>query len=65
MLTIRWHDFAAAVALFLVFEGIFPFINPGRLRNSLLALSQLSDRHLRFAGITSMLLGLLLLSLLN
>jgi uncharacterized protein YjeT (DUF2065 family) len=56
-----WHDFWGALALLLVLEGILPFLNPAGLRRTLLALCELTDTQLRFAGITSMLLGLLLL----
>ncbi len=56
-----WHDFWAALALLLVLEGVLPFLNPAGLRRTLLALCELTDTQLRFAGITSMLLGLLLL----
>lgn len=56
-----WHDFWGALALLLVLEGILPFLNPAGLRRTLLVLCELTDTQLRFAGITSMLLGLLLL----
>lgn len=56
-----WHDFWGALALLLVLEGILPFLNPAGLRRTLLTLCELTDTQLRFAGITSMLLGLLLL----
>ncbi len=58
---VNWHDLLVALALVLVIEGILPFVNPGGLRRTLLLLSQMSDQHLRVAGIASMLLGLLLL----
>ncbi len=60
-----WHDLTVALALLLVLEGIFPFINPGALRRALAALSEMRDTHLRFAGLTSMLLGLVLLYIVN
>ncbi len=56
-----WQDLGVALALFLIIEGIVPFINPAGLRAALQAINQLSDQQLRFAGFTSMLLGLLLL----
>ncbi|MBI5613161.1 MAG: DUF2065 domain-containing protein [Gammaproteobacteria bacterium] len=56
-----WHDFWGALALLLVLEGILPFLNPAGLRRVLLAVCDLTDAQLRFAGITSMLLGLVLL----
>jgi uncharacterized protein YjeT (DUF2065 family) len=56
-----WQDLGVAFALFLIIEGIVPFINPAGLRAVLQTINQLSDQQLRFAGFTSMLLGLLLL----
>jgi len=62
---INWHDLLAALALVLVLEGILPFANPGGLRRTLRALNDLSDQHLRVAGLTSMLVGLAVLYLAN
>jgi len=62
---IRWHDLAAALALLLVLEGVLPFLSPDRMRRVLHVVDQMSDQQLRFAGITSMLLGLLLLYFVN
>ncbi len=61
----RWHDLGAALALLLVVEGILPFLNPAALRRMLAAVSELSDAQLRFAGLSSMLAGLLLLYFIN
>ncbi len=60
-----WHDLAVALALLLVLEGVFPFINPAGLRRALQAIGELRDAQLRFAGLTSMLLGLALLYIVN
>ncbi|MDX1488992.1 MAG: DUF2065 domain-containing protein [Acidiferrobacterales bacterium] len=60
-----WQDLGVALALLLVIEGIFPFISPAGMRRALQAISQMPDRPLRFAGLTSMLLGLALLYLIN
>jgi uncharacterized protein len=61
----RWQEMAVAVALLLVLEGILPFLNPPGVRRTLLALSNLSDQQMRFAGLTSMLIGLMLLYIIN
>lgn len=42
-----------------------PFLNPEGLRRTLLIVSRMSDSTLRFAGLTCMLLGVLLLYALN
>ncbi len=56
-----WHDFLAAIALVLVIEGIIPFVNPGAMRRTLLKMIEMNDQSLRFAGLTSMLIGVILL----
>jgi uncharacterized protein len=56
-----WQELGLALALLLVVEGILPFANPAGLRRLLMALVELTDAQLRFAGLTSMLLGLVLL----
>jgi hypothetical protein len=56
-----WDELLAAFGLMLVLEGILPFLNPRALRQTLLRMAQLEDRVLRFAGLASMALGLLVL----
>ncbi len=56
-----FQNLLMAVALLLIIEGVLPFLNPAGLRRALLTVSQLSDGVLRFGGLTSMLLGCLLL----
>jgi uncharacterized protein YjeT (DUF2065 family) len=55
------HDFLAAIALVLVIEGIIPFVNPGAMRRALLKIMEINDQSLRFVGLTSMIIGVLLL----
>jgi uncharacterized protein len=50
-----------AVALMLVFEGILPFLAPGLWRETFRRLTEMSDGQIRFIGLTSMLIGLILL----
>ncbi len=50
-----------AVALMLVFEGILPFLAPGVWRETFRRLTEMSDGQIRFIGLTSMLIGLLML----
>lgn len=50
-----------ALALMLVFEGLFPFLSPGGWRATFSKLLALRDGQLRFFGLTSILLGLLTL----
>ena len=56
-----WSDLFAAFALYLVFEGIMPFLNPAALRRAMQSFAALSDRQLRVAGLVSMLIGIGLL----
>lgn len=58
---IQWHDLAVAVALVMVLEGIFPFINPKVWRKMFAEIVALSNSTVRIMGLISMLAGLLLL----
>jgi hypothetical protein len=58
---IDWSDLAAAFALYLVIEGIMPFLNPQGVRRVMAMFSQLPDAQLRIAGLASMVAGLVLL----
>lgn len=60
-----WHELWIALALLLIVEGIFPFLSPDGVRKALAAIHQLSDAQLRFAGMTCMLSGVVLLYLIN
>lgn len=50
--------FWAALALMLVFEGLFPFLSPGGWRRTFQQILQLRDGQLRFFGLVSIALGL-------
>ena len=56
-----WHDLLVALALLLIIEGIVPFLNPQAMRRAMLALAEMNDGTLRFAGLTVMVGGCLLL----
>jgi uncharacterized protein len=60
-----WNELLAAFGLMLVLEGILPFLNPRALRQTLLQITQLEDRVLRFVGLLSMAVGLLVLYILR
>ena len=55
--------FLMALALMLVIEGLLPFLAPGLWRDTFRRIIKLSDGQIRFFGLTSMLIGLLLLFL--
>ena len=50
-----------AMALMLVLEGLLPFFNPSLWRKVFEKAMQLSDGQIRFMGLTSMLIGVLML----
>jgi hypothetical protein len=58
-----WDTLLIAFALMLILEGILPFLLPGIWRDTFKKLTETGDNQVRFIGLTSMLLGLLLLYL--
>ncbi|HXZ50709.1 MAG TPA: DUF2065 domain-containing protein [Burkholderiales bacterium] len=56
-------NFLIALALMLVIEGVLPFLAPSVWRDTFRRITQLSDGQIRFVGLTSMLIGLLVLVL--
>jgi len=52
-----------AVALMLVLEGVLPFLAPNLWRDTFRRITRMSDGQIRFFGLTSMLIGVLLLFL--
>jgi hypothetical protein len=55
------QDILTAFALYLIIEGMIPFVGPNRFRRTVEQISRLSDNHLRIAGLVAMAAGLLLL----
>ena len=55
------QDVLVAVAIMLVLEGIGPFLSPEGFRRALRLLASLDDGRLRFAGLSVMILGCVLL----
>lgn len=60
-MSLNWSDLGAAFALYLVLEGILPFLHPQGLKRAMTALSQMDDKPLRIVGLASMVAGLALL----
>lgn len=52
-----------AFALMLVLEGIMPFVAPAAWRDTFRRLIQFSDGQIRFIGLTSMIVGIVLVML--
>lgn len=56
-----WVELLSAFALVLVIEGLLPFLTPDGYRKALLSMLSLHNGQLRFAGLTLMVIGVLLL----
>lgn len=56
-----WQSLMAGLALMLIMEGIIPFLYPSRWRKLVVQLALVSNQTLRWTGMASMLLGVLLL----
>ena len=56
-----WSDLLAALALYLVLEGVLPFLNPQAMKRVLTTMASFCDRLLRLWGLASMAAGVLLL----
>jgi uncharacterized protein YjeT (DUF2065 family) len=60
---VNFSDLLAALGLFLVLEGIAPFVNPRGVKRAFARLLEVRDRELRIAGLGSMLVGVIILFL--
>jgi uncharacterized protein len=64
-LDIGWSELArylgGAFALYLVLEGILPFLNPSAAQRLMAKLAQTETKQLRWGGLISMVAGLALL----
>lgn len=52
-----------ALAMMLVLEGLLPFLSPGAWRQVFERATRMSDGQIRFVGLTSMIVGLVLLAI--
>ena len=57
----NWSDLLAAFALYLILEGIIPFLNPSGFKNAMRNMIELPAEKLRKVGLGSMLAGVVLL----
>ena len=60
-MSVDWHDLGAALALYLVLEGVLPFLSPAAAQRVFQAMSKAPTRQLRLVGLGSMLAGCALL----
>jgi uncharacterized protein YjeT (DUF2065 family) len=65
MMEVGWSElaryFAGAFALYLVIEGVLPFVNPAAAQRLMAKLANTEPRQLRWGGLISMVAGLALL----
>ena len=59
----HWNDLLAAFALYLVLEGLLPFLSPRGWKSSVTQIAKFSDSQLRKVGLVSMIAGLILLAI--
>ncbi len=57
----KWTDLLTGLALYLVIEGVLPFLSPEGWRRSVTMIAGLPGRQLRIFGLASVLAGVLLL----
>ncbi len=60
-----WPTLLMAFALMLVLEGLMPFIAPKAWREAFRRITELSNGQIRFLGLSSILVGIVLLFILN
>jgi uncharacterized protein len=53
--------FVMALALVLILEGVLPFLAPNLWRDTFRKITQMTDGQIRFVGLSSMIVGLLIL----
>ena len=53
--------FLMALALMLILEGVLPFLAPNLWRETFRKITQMNDGQIRFVGLSSMIVGLLIL----
>ena len=58
---IDWHDLGTAFALYLVLEGLLPFLSPATAQRTFRALAEAGSHPMRALGLASMVAGCALL----
>lgn len=60
-MNLDWHDLGTAFALYLVLEGLLPFLSPATAQRAFRAMAEAGGRHVRAMGLASMVAGCALL----
>lgn len=58
---LNWSDLLAGFAIYLVLEGIVPFLNPGGFKSFMKQMIEMPDQKVRNFGMVSMIAGVFLL----
>jgi len=56
-----WQEILTAVSLFLIIEGMVPFIGPNFYRQAVVKIAQMDDNSLRLTGLTIASFGIIIL----
>jgi len=56
-----WQEILTAVSLFLIIEGMVPFIGPNFYRQAVVKIAQMDDNGLRLTGLTVASIGIVIL----
>jgi uncharacterized protein YjeT (DUF2065 family) len=56
-----WQDILTAVALYLIIEGMIPFVGPDLFRRTVARMAELDNNNLRISGLVIMGAGLTML----
>ena len=60
-----WQEILTAFCLYLIIEGMIPFVGPDFFRKTVARIAQLSDNELRGTGLTVMAVGVIALLLIR
>jgi len=58
-----WSDFLSALALLLIFEGLYPFASPEGWKKMIVQISNMNAQTLRIMGLVMITLGIIILYL--
>ncbi len=58
-----WVEILTALAIVLVIEGILPFLNPDAYRSAMQSMLKFPNNTLRYVGLSSMIVGVVILTL--
>ena len=56
-----WQDILTAFSLYLVIEGMVPFVSPKLFRQTVARIALLDDNHMRASGLAVIAAGLIML----